>query len=112
MLSLSLSAQPMRFLSVTRGRRHGDPPPINNPLLIVITNCARNYRDSNYYYRVTRINLIPGVEITNTNTNTTTAAAADDDDDVPVKNGGNVPLDKSGVISWGALQGPPCDGNN
>lgn len=81
-------------------------PPINNLLLIVITNCARNYRDSNYYYRVTRINLIPGVEITNT------ATAAADDDDAPVKNGGNVPLDKSGVISWRALQGPPCDGNN
>lgn len=85
-------------------------PPINNLLLIVITNCVRNYRDSNYYYRDTRINLIPGVEITNTTAAATAAAA--DDDDAPVKNGGNVPLDKSGVISWRALQGPPCDGNN
>lgn len=62
--------------------------PINNLALHCYYNHACNYCDSNYYYCITRINLILGLDHPRWWYR-----------DMPMKNGSNVPLDKSSIIS-------------
>lgn len=62
--------------------------PINNLALHCYYNHACNYCDSNYYYCITQINLILGLDHPRWWYR-----------DMPMKNGSNVPLDKSSIIS-------------